>query len=481
MGNRIAALQCYRQAEQQRAQAATNPQAPQLVYQLLQSSVINDPTFAEGWSAVGDSNLLFNRLAGAVYSWRRALELPLGDQAGDLTPFKRALIKSNLSEALRRMGRMAEAEKDAREAIEEYPTEIPLAYLNLSQILSATGDLEGSYEAAKKGFALQPDECKLELALAFAELYSRRLADGLRHFESRFPYKLHSFLNYPMPKWDGEEGLSVFLVSDQGIGDTLSFLRFVPHVCKRAAFVHMAVQPELLRLCSAAFQGIRNVNIVPLPCPLPPAQRWTTFVSLPAHLHLTDDEIASAPNIAVPPFTAPNDAWKSSDRVLHIGVAWAGSPSNDIDVWRSFEVTRLLELYDAGPGIQLYSLQVGDKSVALHEAGCASLIRDLSPYIRDISDSIGLLRHLDLVICCESALAHICALMGKECWVPYSYHGREFRIGYDGSDRLWCPGHRIFKQDDTGTWEPVFEQIKLALRARLAATDLQRKLSEAAE
>lgn len=465
MGNRIAALQCFRQAEQSRAAHDKNPQAPQLTYQLLQSSVINDPTFAEGWRAVGDANLAYSRLPGAVYAWRRALELPIGNEAGDLTPLMRAQIKAGLSEALRRLGRLAEGEKEAREAIELDPT-MSFAYLNLSQIQSATGDLLGSLASAQRGFELDR-KCQLELALAFAELYLRRMADGLRHFESRFEYKLHSFLSYPMPKWDGEVGKSVFLCSDQGIGDTLSFARFVPHACKRASFVHMAVQPELLRLFAAAFQGIRNLNIVPLPSPWPPAETWSTFVSLPSALGLTDDEIINCPHMPVPPFSTPTLAWKSPDRTLHIGVAWAGSAQNDIDIWRSFEVTRLLELYNAGPGIQLYSLQVGEKSVELHNAGCASLIRDLSPHIRDVSDTIGLLHHLDLVVCCESALAHICALMGKECWVPYSYHGREFRIGFDGEDRIWCPNHRIFKQGASATWEPVFERITEALLLRL--------------
>lgn len=465
MGDRIAALNCFRQALNARTQT-DNPQAPQLYYQTLQSSVICDPTFAEGWAAVGDANMGYDRLAGAIYAYMRALELPCGTQDGDLTPRRAAQIRVALSEVLRRSGRLDEAEEEARRAI-AYDDHLAYAWLNLSQVLSAAGDLGGSLEAAERGYELDPNDCKLEMGLAFAQMFVRNMSEGLRHFEARFAYKIPAFLNYPMPKWDGTAGKSLFLVADQGIGDTLSFARFVKAACARCSFVHMAVQPELLRLFAASFQGVTNLNIVPLPCPFPPAEAWSTFVSLPTALGLSDDEIINAPGIMVPPFVSPNTAWKSPDRQMHIGVAWAGSPANAIDIFRSFPVTDLLTLYEAGPGIQLYSLQIGERAADLHNAGCAALIRDLSPYVRDVSDTIGLIKHLDLIISVESALAHICAMMGRECWVPYAFHGREFRIGHDGSDAMWCPQHRIFKQDSDATWPGVFESIRDALSFRL--------------
>jgi tetratricopeptide (TPR) repeat protein len=458
MVDRAAAIRCMQQAAQSRADTA-NPQSAQLTYQLYQSAVISDPTFAEGWIAVGDANMGYSRLNGSVSAYRRALELPDGSGVGDLNPERRAMVKIGLGESLRRLGFVREAMKLNLAAVEEFP-HLAYGWLNLSQCMLALGDERGAVAAAKRGYDIDPNDVKLRMGLAFARLFNRELAEGLRLFENRFTYKLHAFLQYPYPQWDGKDDAIVYLVADQGIGDTLSFARFVPEACKRSKFVYMAVQPELLRLFAASFGDI--LNVTPLPCPWPPAEVWTTFMSLPTALGLSDDEIRNAPNIRMPSFQAPSLQWKSEDRKFHIGVAWAGAPANDIDHWRSFRMEYLLELYNV-PDIQLYSLQVGERAQDVHNAGCATLIRDVSPYIRDFSDTIGILGHLDLVVCCESALAHICAALNKECWVAYSYHGREFRIGYDGGDRLWSPRHRIFKQDETARWEPVFQQIAKAL------------------
>ena len=57
--------------------------------------------------------------------------------------------------------------------------------------------------------------------------------------------------------------------------------------------------------------------------------------------------------------------------------------------------------------------------------------------------------------------------MNKEFWMAYSWHGRDFRTGYDGTKRLWTPKHRIFKQDRDAQWAPVFERITQALRERV--------------
>jgi len=94
----------------------------------------------------------------------------------------------------------------------------------------------------------------------------------------------------------------------------------------------------------------------------------------------------------------------------------------------------------------------------------------LAPYIRDVVDTVSILKQLDLVICCESALAHIAALAGAECWVPYSRLGKDYRLGSHGKHQLWS-NHRVFNQGEDMRWQPVFDDIALALEARVHAID----------
>jgi hypothetical protein len=258
-------------------------------------------------------------------------------------------------------------------------------------------------------------------------------------------------------------------VADQGLGDTLSYARFVDMASRRCRHVFMCVQSELRRVFEHAFRHLDNLTFLPSPSNFPGnADAWSTFVSLPFALGLSDREIKDAPNIDVPRYPMSNQ-WKVPDRKFHIGIAWAGSPLNDIDKHRNIPVHHFVELYKV-PGIQLYSLQVDAKKADLNNWGFAPLIRDLSGYLRDVADTCSVLQELDLVVSVESALPHICSMAGKECWVGYSWLGRDYRAGVsENSEHLWTPKTTFFQQSDDMRWEPVFERIVEALREKVDA------------
>lgn len=471
MSHRADAIQMYNRATALAHNKGVVKDA-QVSYQLYCSSAIVDPTFANGWYQVGCENSNLGLHAAAVGCFRRCVELPDGTEVGDLNPAHRVRALVNLAHHLYHIGRIDESRTYVEEALtlgtSLRGTDLNLgaAWLNLSLVQAAVGENLEAINSARKAFALDQSPV-VEMSLAFALLFNGDYAEGLKHYEARFPYKLPQFLAYPYPQWQGEADATVWLVSEQGMGDALSFSRFVEAAAKRSRFLHIQVQPELVRLFTAAFQRLTNINITASPGPWPPADYWTTFMSLPNALGLTTEEIRDAPPIEVPPFSKQMANWKSTDRKLHIGIAWAGSPASDINRWRSIDVTQFLQLYQV-PGIQLYSLQADAQNKALHDAGCATLIRDLAPGIRDVTDTISILKELDMVITCESALGHIAGLCGVETWVAYSYHGRDWRLGWDGSSPLWYKKHRAFKQGPEGLWQPVFDRIVEALRERVA-------------
>jgi len=325
---------------------------------------------------------------------------------------------------------------------------------------------------ARKANELQPDDPTIMIALAFALMHDRQFAEGLKYFEERFRYKLHQYLSFSFTRWRGEKDKTIFIAADQGLGDTLSFARFVERAAKRSKFVHLCVQPELMRLFDYAFSHLKNINIMPLGQPFPAYDHWTTFVSLPNALKLTDDEIINQPHIEpdVPPVRKD---WLVPDRKFHIGIAWSGSKLNDINHHRSIDLRFFLEVARV-PGVQLYSLQKDDRRQDLFDTGASAVIRDLAGYISDVSDTVALMGHLDLIVSCESACAHIAALAGKECWIPYSRLGKDFRIGIDGSKAIWTPEHRFFNQTED-TWAQTFREIVAALRERVAMQSLKGK------
>lgn len=429
-------------------------------YQLFVSACQADPLFGQAWYHTGNANSDLNMLPASVACYRRALEC-------ENEPKAKAKILCNIGWRLHCLGQTAEAFQATMEAL-QLDEDLAYAWLNLSLIHGIMENTRTSVDCARKAYDLLPSDTTVGMALSFALLFDRQFEEAFRQFECRFQYRLHSFLHYPYPRWTGESDATVFLVADQGLGDTLSFARFVEQAAGKCKFLHLCVQPELMRLFQHAFRTTQNINLIPMgTSTFPLADYWTTFVSLPFALKLTTQQIRDAKDIELPIYTHPaGKTWKIPDRQLHIGISWAGSPLNDIDKHRNIPVTQFLELFRV-PGIQLYGLQVGEKAKELHDNGCAAVIKDLSPYIRDVTDTVSLLQELDLIITCESALGHIAAAASKECWIPYSYCGRDYRIGMTGEDRLWTPKHRIFRQGNAMQWGPVFENIAGALEKRL--------------
>lgn len=458
MGDRAAAVQMFNQgvsSSNDRSQSVYLTHA----FQQFVSAMYVDPTWWQAAYQCGNNAVDLKFLHAAVACQRRALEC-------GSTDIERAKILANLGYVLHELGQIAEAKIHSLEAAKLDPT-LAHAYHNLSCIAGLQDDSKLAVEYARKAFAIMPEPMS-EALLSFALLFDRQYAEGFRHFECRFAWRLHQFEQYPYPegRWTGQDDKTIFLVADQGLGDTLTFARFIPLACKKAKYVHACVQPELLRLFQTAFVDIPNLNLTPSPSPFPQADHWSTMVSLPFALGLTDDEIRTTPHIKAVRYEKPK-TWKVPDRKFHIGIAWAGSTLNDINKYRSIPVTYFLDLYKV-PGIQLYGLQVDSKKEDAHHAGCAPVIRDISGYISDVADTLFILDQLDLVITLESALGHICTLAGTETWVPISFQGRDYRVGHDGTDQLWSK-YRIFRQGPDLQWQPVFDRIVEALKERLNA------------
>lgn len=436
----------------------------QQAFQLFVSACMADPTFAQGFFQAGNNDGDINLYLASIACYRRALEC-------DPDPDLKVKILTNLGWRLHCMGKVDEAHIVSKQALELMGSCKPdsgtlqAIWINLSCIHGIQNRLDDALFAARNAYKINSDDSTAEMALAFALLFKREFVEGFERFEGRFKYKLKEYLNYPYPRWDGAPGKTVFLCADQGLGDTISFARFVRQTCAVSKYVHCRVQPELMRLFSHIFVDVSNLNLIPQPCNYPVADVWTTFVSLPHALKLSNEEFIGAPHVTCPAFTT-STSWRLPDRKFHIGIAWGGSPLNDIDKHRNIPVHYFLDLVRV-PGIQLYALQIGERIKDMHDIGAAPFIRDMSTYVRDVADTISFINQLDLVISVESALPHMCALAGKECWVPYSYLGRDYRIGSDGTDPIWTPKHRVFQQGPDQKWEPVFERIVEALKERV--------------
>jgi len=429
-------------------------------YRLLSSAVETDPTFKEGWYELGNANGDLRFREAAIACYRRAIELD--------PSWGRCLC--NLGYRLYEAARYAEAETVLRAAIRAEP-DLPLSWSNLSLVESITGRTREACDAAQRAWELGGDD-DTELALAFACLFDRQWMRGLLHFESRFGQgNYRHFRQMPYPKWEGQrlDGKVLLLTAEQGMGDALSYLRFVPRIGEYGGQVCLTLHPPLMKLAAGMLMGkTQTVLIGPLEQNIPPADYWCSLTTLPLIYRLTDEEFETAPGLPVPyrplETTFP---WKLPGRKFHVGICWAGDPNNDLERYRAMKVTDFLELTKV-PGLQLYSLQIGERARDLYDVGAQGLIKDLAPFIRDAHDTAQIVRDLDLVVTIETSLGHICGAAEVECWVLYSRDGHDYRIGRDEKHgAIWYPRHRVFMQDDSRAWRPVLDRVIEAIRQRI--------------
>ena len=95
------------------------------------------------------------------------------------------------------------------------------------------------------------------------------------------------------------------------------------------------------------------------------------------------------------------------------------------------------------------------------------MIGDLSPVIRDAADTAGVLRKMNLTICCESFVGHLAGALDLPCWVAASKRGRDWRIGTRGDAPLWYQRTKIWRQGEDMAWGPVFARMVEELRRRV--------------
>lgn len=461
MGNRQKAIEFFNQA----VVAVNDKQNPlhlQTAYTLFAAAAIQDSTWYQSWYQLGNNNNDLGKPEAAIADWQLALNCDMPDS-------ERAKVLGNMTFAYINLGKFQDA-WDCNIAAEKLDANSAHVAMNWATLYGNRGDKSKAVKWARRAVELDPDSAELQLVLAFTLLFNECYQEGFEVYEWRFLARLKHYLLFPYPKWDGKtDNVNLLLASDQGLGDTLSFARFVPAVAKKCKHVYMNVHAPLLRAFSHMFTRLGNVTVLPMHGvnTFPDADVWTTFVSLPYVLHLTDQQIRDQQFEIPLPANYPGNSWKRHDKKFHIGFAWSGSKANLIQKHRNIPLEKFFRLYEV-PGIALYSLQADEAAEQLMQSGASGLVTDMRPYIGDVCDTAGIVEELDLVITVESALGHICGSMGKECWVPYSYLGRDYRAGYTGRTKLWYPNHTFFQQSSRCDWDEVFTTIIEALKKKVA-------------
>jgi len=407
-----------------------------------------NPNFAVAFFNLANAYRDLGNHAQAIENYLRAIELdPL---MADAT--------YNLGNLFRKLGRYDEA-------LVAYETTIRMdntfgkAYNNRGAILYQKGLVSEAIELYKKAIELDNNDADAHWNLSLALLLKGNFKEGWPLYEWRFKTKDFPPRDLPMPLWDGgsSEG-TILLHAEQGLGDAIHFVRYVPLVAKKGLRVILQCHSELVRL----FETIKDIErCISFAEQVPPCDFHSPLMSLPM---LFKTDLNSIPNdvpyLHIPPTVKAFWASKTKNGPnLKVGLVWAGKPEYKNDHIRSVSLS-LFEPLMVLEGIELYSLQLGS---AGREADRYPKIIDLTRHINDFLDTAGLVSNLDLVISVDTAVAHLAGAMAKPVWIMLPYCP-DWRWMLNRHDSPWYPTARLFRQEAYGDWHGVISRLKAEVR-----------------
>jgi tetratricopeptide (TPR) repeat protein len=490
-------------------------------------ALLLNPNFAEGWNNFGLILQKLNRSDEAVASYQRALKIDprhlgainnLGNLLFELHRYEEALPLFELSEqikpgdagiynthgvCLQRTMKFEEALVSYRQALAVDP-DLPQAHNNIASVYQTSGRHEEALVSLDRALALRPSygEALINRALTLFELrkideafasFDRaiavmpahahfgaalfRLAIGdfdagwaLREWRWKIPELGLIERKFSQPVWRGNEplaGKTILLYSDEGLGDTIQFVRYARMVADLGARVILEIEDALHSLlcdlpeishCLPKSRG-----------ELPAFDFHCALTSLPLALRTRIETIPSAPSYLPAPAETRRRQWEGRlgprDR-LRVGLVWSGSPKHKNDHNRS------LALHALSPILELdatfVSLQKGvrhDDKAFLEQRPD---VMDVEEHLLDFIDTAALISCLDLVISVDTSVAHLAGALGCPVWILLPYTP-DFRWLLDRDDSPWYPTARLFRQAENREWAGVLHQVRTELRGLISA------------
>ena len=420
------------------------------------------PAYAEAYNNRGNALRGLKRLDEALKSYDEALRIK-PDYAE---------AYNSRGNALRDLERLDEALKSYDEALRIKP-DYAEVYNNRGPSLRDLKRLDEALKSYDEALRIKPD---------YADAYFNKslLLLLLGHFDKG--WTLHEWrllqddkrVNYysgPSPAWRGEQdiaGKRLLLQCEQGLGDTIQFMRYLPLVLAHSADVIIETPKRLIPL----FLSLNlPVKLIPKGSPLPPFEMHCPLMSLP---HVFQTRTETVPNQV--PYLAPAEERLSKWRRyigtngFKIAICWQGSAKGKIDVGRSFPL-HMFEAISKLDGVRLISLQKDDGVEQLRRLPIGMKVEvfpeDFDNGDNAFLDSAAVMRCVDLVITSDTSLTHLAGALGVKTWLLLK-HVPDWRWMLDRHDSPWYPNHRLFRQTTRDDWANVFREVEVELELLVA-------------
>jgi tetratricopeptide (TPR) repeat protein len=420
---------------------------PPVAIGFFRRAVDAEPRYGPAWS----------NLCGALVDLGRTVEaIDAGRQAVLLAP-QSAKAHYNLGNAFAAAPIPAEAAACYRRALQIDPRYAD-AFVNLGVAQISLGDCDQAIAALEHALTLDANLAEAGWNKALALLLSGRLGEAWDLYERRWQaVKGLSMPEIGQPLWDGGDGSggTALIRCEQGYGDAMQMVRYLPSVRDRGWRVALECPPKLARLFSDS--GLADA-VVPFGAERPAFDVWLPIMSLP---RIFGTELATIPSSG--PYLKAGLAprARAGGAGLTVGLVWQGSLTNDRGRFRSCALSDLAALQNvAGVGLCSLQAQVAAEDRRLLER---LSIPDLESGLSDFADTAAIVQSVDLVVTVDTAMAHLVGALGGQVWTLLSAFP-DWRWMLDRDDSPWYPTMRLFRQHGSGDWAPVVQDVAAALQ-----------------
>ncbi len=412
------------------------------------ATIAGNPGFAAAHHNLATVLHLRGRFPQAIHAF---------ETSARLDPDLAAAARMGVGVILTRTGDFAGAERELRAAIAAAPAS-PDPHRFLGDLMRTTGRMEEARQAYLGALACSPEDLEARFGLASVRLALGEMPEGWEDYEARKSKLGTAAL---MPLWTGEPivGRTLLIHSEQGLGDSIQFLRYVPLLATRGAIVRLAVRHEITAL-AATVEGA--ASIVPPTYTLPGFDYSCGLPSLPRMFGTTLETIPrNVPYLHADPARVAE--WRTrlgETDALTVAIAWRGNSGHRNDHRRSIldgEIAALFKL----PNIRFLVVQQDD--------GDAPASKNVLRFgAHDLNDAAAIIALADLTISVDTVFCHLAGALGRPVWTLLST-SPDWRWLLSGDTSAWYPTMRLFRQDRHGDWPGAIARVAQELTKLAAA------------
>ncbi len=414
-----------------------------------------NPDYADTYNNLGAALYHLKNFEAAAQNCRKAIEL----KNNYTDAYK------NLAGSLYRLGDFKSAKENCHKAI-KLKANYAEAYNTLAAVLQMEQRFDEAIECYNKTVEYAPDYAEAYYARGMLYLCQGEFAKGWDDYQWRLKTEKTKFtLRYDKPWWQGENfgGKTLLVQAEQGFGDSIQFVRYMPMVKERGGRVILAEKPELLNL----FENLNDiddlVSIRKLMEGKVSYDLYVTLLTLPAIFDTKIDTIpARIPYLWAKASKVTDWRKKIETDALKVGIVWAGNPEHLNDHNRSCALknfTRLAKIKN----VKIFSLQKGPGIKQIKDWSADMELINLGQKFEDFTDTAAAIENMDLIISVDTSVIHLAGAMGKTTWALIPYES-DWRWMLNREDSPWYPTIRQFRQKEYGNWEELFARVAKQLQ-----------------